>query len=90
MLYRRFSLAIECLTYNLWDCSDVDRIIIESMIYEQINITAVISCPVNPCLSMPCLNFGQCIQDGDDYFCKCTSMWSGEHCEIRELNFCGH
>ena len=86
--HSHFSATIECITYNLWSCSDVDRQLIESIMQVQMDVIGDIQCPVNPCLFQPCLNYGRCVRQDSDYFCECTAMWSGDNCEIREYMKC--
>merc|ERR1712183_957244 len=29
-----------------------------------------------------CQNNGQCMRNGDDYYCDCFAPWSGQHCDV--------
>lgn len=43
---------------------------------------------IDTCLSNPCLNGGQCIeQSGFTYSCVCTSQWSGGNCSERKFKY---
>ena len=36
---------------------------------------------IEKCLSMPCLNGGQCSDFDDHYKCTCEGGWTGPNCE---------
>ena len=38
------------------------------------------ACEKGPCHSNPCHNGGQCKELNGDYFCECTTQFSGRHC----------
>ena len=43
---------------------------------------------INPCISSPCLNNGQCITLGNQYICICPPGFNGTRCES-VINPCG-
>ena len=36
---------------------------------------------INECLSMPCLNYGECIDNLAGFQCNCTDAYNGTLCE---------
>ena len=34
------------------------------------------------CMPNPCLNNGDCIENGKDYFCICANNFSGTNCQL--------
>ena len=38
--------------------------------------------PVKPCEPNPCLHAGVCVEDGEDFICRCPIDFIGSTCEI--------
>ncbi len=38
----------------------------------------------NECLSNPCLNGGDCVDQRNGYLCRCPSAWTGLRCQIEK------
>jgi len=42
---------------------------------------------IDECLSNPCFNAGQCIDEHNKYRCECLPGFIGDHCQT-EINLC--
>uniref|UniRef100_A0A665X8D2 Protein eyes shut homolog n=1 Tax=Echeneis naucrates TaxID=173247 RepID=A0A665X8D2_ECHNA len=50
------------------------------------------NCDPPVCQHLPCRNGGTCVSDGEDWFCECPPLYTGQLCQFNacERNPCGH
>ena len=51
------------------------------------NYTSMFLADINDCVNLTCLNGGSCIDDVNNYTCRCVAGFKGDRCETSKI-FC--
>ena len=49
------------------------------------NYTSMFLADINDCVNLTCLNGGSCVDDLNNYTCRCVSGFKGDRCEKSKI-----